>query len=352
MKTTPSSSSRVSALARSARCRAASRAARSSASTRFGSLPSARALQDAGERAEGAADHLRLRRRVRAAAATRSSGSGGIGDHRGLAELVGRELHEPERRGIRGDERAQPVGPVEVGPLGVQHRDRLALGGDLLPQVGDPVQRLLGRIVHPVGPGGADHHQHRRRQSVRSTSFIVSRLQRQRRQPEGARVDRARRARPAAGRRAAWPSAPAGWPRAPPRPARSPCASRARSAAPRPPLSGACRLRARRRAGAELQEALDDAVLERVEGDDREPAAGRERRLGGGEAARELAELVVDRDPERLEAARRRVRLAGLRPRQQPLDQRRRAAASSRTALAARSATIARAMRRDARSSP
>ena len=74
-------------------------------------------------------------------------------------------------------------------------------------------------------------------------------------------------------------------------------------------------------AGAELEEALDDAVLERVEGDDGEPAARRERTLGGGEAAGELAELVVDRDAQRLEAAGRGVRLAGLRARQQALDQ-------------------------------
>ena len=69
--------------------------------------------------------------------------------------------------------------------------------------------------------------------------------------------------------------------------------------------------------------------------------------LGGGEAAGELAELVVDRDAERLEAARRRVRLAGLRPRQQPLDQAGELQRRRERRAAPRSATIARAIRRD-----
>ena len=109
---------------------------------------------------------------------------------------------------------------------------------------------------------------------------------------------------------------------------------------------------ARRGAGAELEEALDDAVLERVEGHDREPAAGRERRLGGGEAAGELAELVVDRDAQRLEAAGRgdaagRASCRGSRRSIRP-------ASCSVVAKGARrrSATMARAMRREARSSP
>ena len=55
------------------------------------------------------------------------------------------------------------------------------------------------------------------------------------------------------------------------------------------------------------EELLDDAVLERVEGHHREAAAGLEEPLGGGEAAHELAELVVDRDAQGLEGARRRM---------------------------------------------
>src|SRR5688572_25130371 len=75
-----------------------------------------------------------------------------------------------------------------------------------------------------------------------------------------------------------------------------------------------------RRAGAQLQEALHDAVLERMEGHDRQPPARAQRRLGRPEPADGLPELVVDGDPERLKAPRRRVRLARLRPRQLALD--------------------------------
>ncbi len=54
-------------------------------------------------------------------------------------------------------------------------------------------------------------------------------------------------------------------------------------------------------------EALDDAVLQRMEGDDGEPAARLQRALGRKQRAREFAEFVVDEDAQRLEDARRRM---------------------------------------------
>jgi len=59
------------------------------------------------------------------------------------------------------------------------------------------------------------------------------------------------------------------------------------------------------------QEILDDAVLERMERDDDEPAAGRKQALGRNEPVREAAKLVVDEDAQRLERAGRRVNVAG-----------------------------------------
>ena len=50
-----------------------------------------------------------------------------------------------------------------------------------------------------------------------------------------------------------------------------------------------------------------------MEGDDREPAAGREQSLGGVEAALQLAELVVHGDAERLKCSGCRIDAAGLR---------------------------------------
>ena len=55
------------------------------------------------------------------------------------------------------------------------------------------------------------------------------------------------------------------------------------------------------------EEALDDAVLERVVGQDDEAAARPQQVDGGGEALLERVELLVDRDPQRLEDARRRM---------------------------------------------
>src|SRR5438874_8615059 len=81
--------------------------------------------------------------------------------------------------------------------------------------------------------------------------------------------------------------------------------------------------RAERRAGtARAQEILDAAVLERMEGDHREPATWFEQSLGSGKAALEFAKLVVDRDADRLERAGRRIDAAGL-GRHDPADDRR-----------------------------
>ena len=61
------------------------------------------------------------------------------------------------------------------------------------------------------------------------------------------------------------------------------------------------------RGAAAGKKPLGDAVLERMEGDDDEPASGLEQALGGGQASGELAKLIVEIEPERLEGARRRV---------------------------------------------
>lgn len=44
-----------------------------------------------------------------------------------------------------------------------------------------------------------------------------------------------------------------------------------------------------------------------MKADDRQPSAGLQRRFGGGQAALQLAQLVVHADADRLEAARRRI---------------------------------------------
>src|SRR5690606_32819771 len=61
--------------------------------------------------------------------------------------------------------------------------------------------------------------------------------------------------------------------------------------------------------------ALDDAVLERMEADDREPAAGREELLGLLERGLERFELPIHGDPDRLRDAggRMNLRLAAAR---------------------------------------
>src|SRR5690606_1198833 len=68
---------------------------------------------------------------------------------------------------------------------------------------------------------------------------------------------------------------------------------------------------ARRGPGALTQESLDDAVLERMEGDHGQSASGRQDPLRRGQSALELAQLVVHVETQRLEAARRRVDAIG-----------------------------------------
>jgi hypothetical protein len=60
-------------------------------------------------------------------------------------------------------------------------------------------------------------------------------------------------------------------------------------------------------AGSPPEKRLDAAILQGMERDDGETAAGREQRLGADQPTVDLAELVVDVDAQRLERARRRV---------------------------------------------
>ena len=76
------------------------------------------------------------------------------------------------------------------------------------------------------------------------------------------------------------------------------------------PLEGRCRngnlrqvARACHRAGAVGDEALDDAVFQRMERDDDQPAAGLQDALGRKQRARQFAEFVIDEDAQRLEHA-------------------------------------------------
>src|SRR5690348_5833128 len=65
--------------------------------------------------------------------------------------------------------------------------------------------------------------------------------------------------------------------------------------------------RARAAPGPRREKRLDHPVLERMERDHDEAAARLEDALGGHETARELAELVIDVETQRLERARRRM---------------------------------------------
>ena len=105
-------------------------------------------------------------------------------------------------------------------------------------------------------------------------------------------------------------------------------------------------------AGAVGDEALDDAVLERMEGDDGQPAAGLQRPLGGKQRAGELAELVIDEDAQRLEDAGRRVDLVLRIAADMRLDRRRQGRACARTGASRAAARSSRAMRPACRSSP
>ena len=55
------------------------------------------------------------------------------------------------------------------------------------------------------------------------------------------------------------------------------------------------------------EELFDDPILERVKGDDRDPASGAEDAHRAGEPRREVRELVIHRDAERLEDSRGRI---------------------------------------------
>ena len=105
----------------------------------------------------------------------------------------------------------------------------------------------------------------------------------------------------------------------------------------------------RQRAAALLEEALHDPVLEAVEGDDGEPAAGRKHLLGGRQPALELVELLVDVDADRLEGAGRRILLHARMMAERLADD---LGELRRSARSAAPATIARAIRRDLGSSP
>src|SRR5262249_60636086 len=62
-----------------------------------------------------------------------------------------------------------------------------------------------------------------------------------------------------------------------------------------------------RRRAAAREESLTNAILERVEGHDCEPAPSLEQPLGGGKPARKFLELLIEVKTQRLEGARRRV---------------------------------------------
>ena len=154
------------------------------------------------------------------------------------------------------------------------------------------------------------------------------------------------------GERAAWPSAPAGWPR-----------SRRRDGSRAPEQQAEAGLRpalqraaggARRAAspGALGQEALHDPVLQRVEGHHREPAAGASSAFGGAQAGSSSpsSSLTAMRS-----AWKRRVSPGRVGAPRRPPHARSTSSASSSVRSNrrfARAATIAPAIRRDARSSP
>ena len=80
------------------------------------------------------------------------------------------------------------------------------------------------------------------------------------------------------------------------------------------------------------QEVLEQAVLQRMEGDDHQTAARRQHALGGGQPAGQLAQLVVDVDAQRLEGARCRMPAGDLLAAQHARRQRGQIAGASRTA--------------------
>ena len=227
-------------------------------------------------------------------------------------------------------ELGQPVGLGEIGPFGAQHVDRLAVLRDLVIERGElflqPEHFLLDQIeaarrgdgqAEPEQTCGAHHDgapvrsaARSRAERARGLAAISASLGRiAPRLRAGGRSARASRARADGGRRAA---------RAPERARRNSFTSRSSSewkatTARRPPAASSASAAASPRS--------------------------------------QLADLVVDRDAQRLEGARRRIDRVAARVHDARAPARR-ARSWSRSASARRAATIACAMRREARSSP
>ena len=177
---------------------------------------------------------------------------------------------------------------------------------------GDPRGRLLGLVLEVVGDDGADdHRQHQHHiddpadhQLLPSSNAGNSGTPIARRSSGrgGAAVRRAARSRAERARGLRAISSSPGM-----------SAPRVRSSKLG---SGDRRFRqvaraARSRLRALGEEALDDAVLERMEGDHDQPAALGKHPLRRGERVGEFVELAIDEDAERLEGPRRRMDLVG-----------------------------------------
>ena len=180
-------------------------------------------------------------------------------------------------------------------PFGAQHLDLVAVVLDLVEEARELLLLPLDAILQLEQAEAGDRHQGQPEQGADAHHAAASRMGPQ----AGAALRSAPRRRAERARGLAAISAS-------PATASSPgqrwklgaiCPTRGREMA-------RCLRRASR---ARAQESLDAAVLERMEGDDGEPAAGLQQRLGGGEAAVELAELVVHGDAQRLEGAGRRI---------------------------------------------
>ena len=251
-------------------------------------------------------------------------------------------------------QRLQPVGPVEILPLGLQHGDGVALalrlGPELLELLGLERRLVFDRVgvdrrrderADGDDMQQLDHAQGLRRGWGSGTSASADRL--------------------GLGRRATAPAV---------RSAARSLAERAREFSRISASDGATGPRVtsaegrlvdgddrrmaragRRAAGAGGHELLDDAVLERMEGHDHQPPARLERGLGRMQRPHQLAELVIDGDAQRLEHPRRRMRAAGLGP-DDARRRDRRAASWSRSRPLRRASMMARATARERRSSP
>ena len=205
-------------------------------------------------------------------------------------------------------------GRVELGPLRAQHRDGVALVAQFVAQLGDArgLQRGIeldlvdrGRRQHERADDqdvDQAHHGQRPRIDIGERGQPRQQIATDRRHARAPRCAR---------RRAAWRSG------------RADCAATSASSAvigrrvsTRKLGAGTldfgrvARAAARRRALGE--KSLDDAVLERMEGDRDQPPAGFQDALGTGKRRRQFAELVIDENAQRLERARGRMDVAGL----------------------------------------